>query len=47
MTDDHWFIKVSHDWGWLRRAWYVATWPLFFAWAPLVMWWWRWWNDDD
>ena len=36
---DHWFITVSHDWGWLRRTWFVLTWPLWLAWARLRMWW--------
>ena len=42
MSDDHWFIEVSHDWGWLRRTWFVLTWPLWLAWARLRMWWERW-----
>jgi len=36
---DLWFITVSHDWGWLRRTWFVLTWPLWLAWARLRMWW--------
>ena len=43
--DDLWFVTLTEDWCWARRTWYVATWPLWYAWARLRMWWWRW-NDE-
>jgi len=46
-TDDLWFVTLTADWGWARRAWYVATWPLWFAWARLRMKWWAMWHNDD
>jgi len=33
-----WWESISHDWGWLRRSYFVATWPLWYAWARLRMW---------
>ena len=36
---DLWFVTLTEDWCWARRAWYVATWPLWYAWARLRMWW--------
>ena len=30
--DDLWFIQISKDWGWLRRACFVLTWPLCHLW---------------
>ena len=46
MSDDHWFIAVSHDWSWTRRAWFVASWPLWYAWARIRMKWYRLWHRD-
>ena len=43
---DLWFITVSHDWGWLRRTWFVLTWPLWLAWARLRMRLWRKWHNE-
>jgi len=28
-TDDLWFVTLTEDWGWLRRACFVLTWPLW------------------
>ena len=46
-TDDLWFVTLTEDWCWLRRAWYVLTWPLWFAWARLRMRWYRAWHIDE
>jgi len=43
-TEQPWFILISKDWGWLRRAWFVATWPLWYLWARVRMWWYRVWH---
>ena len=40
-TEQLWFVELSKDWSWIRRIWFVATWPLWFAWARLRMWWCR------
>ena len=34
---DEWFIHISKDWSWLRRACFVATWPLWYLWARVRM----------